>query len=1111
MAFFCPSGLGRAKHRKGYNSMIGRYETSDVIDDMTLGDLVKLSYETPASRRIVLHSFSACAPQEVSVKQGQKVNFIFREGEWAYVATDDKKEGFVPFHCCAKLGAQNQPCDRKEPNLSHEIKNDSLKHLVLNNRFNGINGSAKRVFSVESDETRSSTTSDVADDVDNEVYASTECSYDSEADDTSDVTVQERLMSKVTSQSGHPLRDLRSTSKADKQPSLLHQTSRSTSRNRSARCNDTEKGIYKVLFDYRGGDEYDVKVEADDIILLLDSRDPDWSWVQKPDGSQGYVPANYIQKFDFDETRVRRANKEHERTKPNNGVSHLPDDKIHLGAEMDEVNESSIDNLKCIPPSHPDTVKGMTTARNENSITKAIHMNIYVPDTGQVDRTRGTGLLTNADVKQKPKKPPRKKKHDPNLTPRSEISVDSIDTSMDSLADLDDLEVSSRVHTPTEMSSACSTPRHNKHHSSRRQGLGEQDTQEHIADEQVRQHRYEHIANEQVRQHRHEHIANKQVRQHRHEHIANEQVRQHRHEHIANEQVRQHRHEHIAKEQVRQHRHEHIHITDERMHQHRHEHKEGDRMHKHTHEHKEGDRMRQHTHASRKNENDHEGNHVNANADLRNRRNHKHSTISRGQSVDSSSSQRRPVSMPIFRSYEEYQKDYYDQYFYDEKDNRFGRKTSSNVVNVAEIMKIRSEKEQERAKTFASNKTTNPKEIKKVPNVKDFLLNIPSTRLELKTPKSHGHQNEVVKAIDKDHLHNNHDTRNTSRVTNDSKIEIAKATNGLFNQTNSSVNNRDMHYNSTNDVRTNSAFGEFELRPRSNSQSCAQHEGASADGAAARQDWSFGYPRKSKHKSDSAEVYVQEKQCNKNSSTHEKIEDTINLTKDDIEINPSPFENAQGITDVLRYLDEVCDIDNDDDEEDDDIFFDEDEEMERLLKQSGYLLDKTDDLLNTNNDVVKVSAIELDGECDDSLISLDANDKCSRFLNNQSIGIYGIETKNTNDVERSISPIVNGTETEHEYRNRVKPDENTKFDHYKEEKSKCKPPVSDIRGITEFISQCDYKAEAEDELPFRQGEILHVGLEGQESEHWYWTYSPRLRKYGFVPRAHVKIPLVTII
>ncbi|WAR08239.1 DLISH-like protein [Mya arenaria] len=907
MAFFCPSGLG-------YNSMIGRYETSDVIDDMTLGDLVKLSYETPASRRIVLHSFSACAPQEVSVKQGQKVNFIFREGEWAYVATDDKKEGFVPFHCCAKLGAQNQPCDRKEPNLSHEIKNDSLKHLVLNNRFNGINGSAKRVFSVESDETRSSTTSDVADDVDNEVYASTECSYDSEADDTSDVTVQERLMSKVTSQSGHPLRDLRSTSKADKQPSLLHQTSRSTSRNRSARCNDTEKGIYKVLFDYRGGDEYDVKVEADDIILLLDSRDPDWSWVQKPDGSQGYVPANYIQKFDFDETRVRRANKEHERTKPNNGVSHLPDDKIHLGAEMDEVNESSIDNLKCIPPSHPDTVKGMTTARNENSITKAIHMNIYVPDTGQVDRTRGTGLLTNADVKQKPKKPPRKKKHDPNLTPRSEISVDSIDTSMDSLADLDDLEVSSRVHTPTEMS-----------------------------------------------------------------------------------------------------------------------------------------------------------------------------------------------------SYEEYQKDYYDQYFYDEKDNRFGRKTSSNVVNVAEIMKIRSEKEQERAKTFASNKTTNPKEIKKVPNVKDFLLNIPSTRLELKTPKSHGHQNEVVKAIDKDHLHNNHDTRNTSRVTNDSKIEIAKATNGLFNQTNSSVNNRDMHYNSTNDVRTNSAFGEFELRPRSNSQSCAQHEGASADGAAARQDWSFGYPRKSKHKSDSAEVYVQEKQCNKNSSTHEKIEDTINLTKDDIEINPSPFENAQGITDVLRYLDEVCDIDNDDDEEDDDIFFDEDEEMERLLKQSGYLLDKTDDLLNTNNDVVKVSAIELDGECDDSLISLDANDKCSRFLNNQSIGIYGIETKNTNDVERSISPIVNGTETEHEYRNRVKPDENTKFDHYKEEKSKCKPPVSDIRGITEFISQCDYKAEAEDELPFRQGEILHVGLEGQESEHWYWTYSPRLRKYGFVPRAHVKIPLVTII
>ena len=69
----------------------------------------------------------------------------------------------------------------------------------------------------------------------------------------------------------------------------------------------------------------------------------------------------------------------------------------------------------------------------------------------------------------------------------------------------------------------------------------------------------------------------------------------------------------------------------------------------------------------------------------------------------------------------------------------------------------------------------------------------------------------------------------------------------------------------------------------------------------------------------------------------------------------------------------------------------------------------------------------------------------------------------------------------------------------------------DVRGVTEFVAQYDYEPESEMAIPIIKNEILHISLDIQEDESWYWAFSPRLRTYGYVPKLYVKIPLVTII
>jgi len=509
----------------------------------------------------------------------------------------------------------------------------------------------------------------------------------------------------------------------------------------------------------------------------------------------------------------------------------------------------------------------------------------------------------------------------------------------------------------------------------------------------------------------------------------------------------------------------------------------------------------------------------------------------KGRTKSVESSQRRPESLPIFKSYEEYKTDYFDQYFYDESDTRFGRKTTDSVVNVAEILKIRSDKK--KANNNHSKDTNN-----KAPTVKEFLMNLPSSKLDKKAVKYEkcGH-NSSVKPVE------NFQATYT-------KIP-QHANDGSYSE-NFVLQKHGTRHKSTNDLRGSNHASTDDFRQRSNSHGvAASKDKMGANENLSKTDWSFGYPRKSRSKQNINVESMDEKAQSSNFKVEEKglkqetrsIEfKEVTPDKDNVRTislfdDEAMFDNAKGITDVLKYLDDICDMNENSCSDDNSMFYDEDEEMERLLHHTETLLSRTDGLLNADD---VEGATDQDGEAQDNdeeienefehesefeePLSLESADKCEQFLNTQTIGINGIDRESTPDnygntytksnVGRDNTCGVNNMNDLNKNTIKAGLDKNSNIydrsnnnthSHNFKPKIKDKPPISDIRGITEFISQSNFEAGADDELPMRRGEILHVGLDGQDSGDWYWAFSPRLGKYGFVPKSMVKIPLVTII
>lgn len=216
------------------SAIFGRITGSDSVDTLVRVGLEKQHGLPPNAKMVVLQDFNPQAAKEIAVNRGQEVFELYRENDWCYVITVDGREGFVPQSFC--LGVTSSP------NVQSKTK-DSPRN----------SGDYKSFDTFDSDSFFSGT----------EDYAND-----------------------VTDTAQKPSAPLNQLNVVD------YQNVTATPEVRPFR--KTSHGHFIVLFDFTAQDENDVSVERAELLEVFNIEDPDWSWVRRGNGEEGFVPKSYI-------------------------------------------------------------------------------------------------------------------------------------------------------------------------------------------------------------------------------------------------------------------------------------------------------------------------------------------------------------------------------------------------------------------------------------------------------------------------------------------------------------------------------------------------------------------------------------------------------------------------------------------------------------------------------------------------------------------------------------------------------------------------------------------------------------------------------------------------
>ncbi|KAL1490634.1 hypothetical protein ABEB36_013295 [Hypothenemus hampei] len=250
MAFLCPVRIRRGKKKKsssvdlekelarvnnGVTPGMGRITGSASIETLVRVGIEKEHGLSPDSKMVVLHDFTPCVDDELEVKRGQIVNILYRENDWVYVISPDtRQEGFIPFSYCTPYSNHlaEMAIKKKLPRETHLASGDS-----------------------------SDTNHDCSDGagLDN-----SDCDSLGKNNNSKQET---GAISPVSIHSDGP--DMIPFSK---DPS----------------------GRYIVLYTFIARDENDVSVERGEFVTVLNREDPDWYWIVRSDGQEGFIPSGFV-------------------------------------------------------------------------------------------------------------------------------------------------------------------------------------------------------------------------------------------------------------------------------------------------------------------------------------------------------------------------------------------------------------------------------------------------------------------------------------------------------------------------------------------------------------------------------------------------------------------------------------------------------------------------------------------------------------------------------------------------------------------------------------------------------------------------------------------------
>ncbi|XP_070395414.1 SH3 domain-containing protein Dlish [Dermacentor albipictus] len=251
MAFLCPVRIRRGKRKKESNEKlsartpsIGRITGSASIETLVRVGIEKEHGLSPDSKVVVLHDFTPCVDDELEVRRGQIVNVLYQENDWVYViASETGHEGFIPHSYCAPYGSQLG-------DLALTVRHKKLPRGVDDELLDQT--SSRGTHSVDSGQQS-----------DAESFGGAAVAANSGQEQCARVHSAPGRSSTAALPDVHPF---------FKDPA----------------------GRYVVLYTFVARDENDVSVERGELVTVLNHEDPDWFWVLRSDGQEGFVPSAFV-------------------------------------------------------------------------------------------------------------------------------------------------------------------------------------------------------------------------------------------------------------------------------------------------------------------------------------------------------------------------------------------------------------------------------------------------------------------------------------------------------------------------------------------------------------------------------------------------------------------------------------------------------------------------------------------------------------------------------------------------------------------------------------------------------------------------------------------------
>jgi len=247
MAFLCPVRFkGSAKKKSfpatsGYASegeekvggrtpAMGRITGSASIETLVRVGLEKEAGVSPDAKVVILQDFTPCVDDELGVKRGNVVTVLYAENNWCYVLADDGEREGFVPESYCL------PLDRRDTILRK-------KKLPREGAVEPPGDPpASRAASLEL------------------LYDFDNPTFNSDSDPHSCALPHPQP---------HTPPDVQPFSK---KPS----------------------GHYIVLYTFTARDENDVAVERGEFVTVLNQEDPDWAWVLRADGQEGFVPSGFV-------------------------------------------------------------------------------------------------------------------------------------------------------------------------------------------------------------------------------------------------------------------------------------------------------------------------------------------------------------------------------------------------------------------------------------------------------------------------------------------------------------------------------------------------------------------------------------------------------------------------------------------------------------------------------------------------------------------------------------------------------------------------------------------------------------------------------------------------